>query len=595
MHVRTHFKDEGDGIMKNRKRNPKESGQAALLVLLALAIFLLGTLAFAVDMGFQWWHRQTAQSAADAACIAGAMDLLVYNQSPNASTLYPWIKGGTGFDCKGQSNPSVKTNPGPCQYAARNGYDSGGTTPGNDVYVSFPTSLPSVATAPPSTLAPVPFMRVDVLDHVQTFFWGLLGGKTSSDVRAFAKCGAVQVNAPVPILVLAPTGSGTFQLTGGGTVNIAGGPSQSIQVNSSESGAVVSGAGSGVINLQQAGPNNNGADFGVWGGTASAPANLQCGSADTNCWKSGDPPINDPFAGVSQPACGVAIPAAGWTGSCTTAATVTYGVTGAAATSWGCPDPSTGKGCDHYTPGYYPNGITIKKGKDVNNNNNSAATGLALFDAGLYYLAGSTGFQADTGSCLRPSTVNTGTLGGTIFYLAGSGTLNITANSGTTNGNGNPCASASIVAFNATSGGATGFGLKCASGSVIPGNLPGSFTGNVLLAPCAGPYGDQTLASTGSVDPKLGQQRGMLFFQNHVSSGVQPLLSGGGTYISAGDLYFHATNYSDILTLKGGTAASTYTFGDIVTDKLWATGGGTIVMDLNTSVTFGILKATLLQ
>jgi hypothetical protein len=168
MHVRADFKNEGHGIMKTRKRNSKESGQALLMVLLALAIFLLGTLAFAVDMGFLWWHRQTAQSAADAACVAGAMDLLVYNQTPNGSTLYPWVdtKGG-GFDCKGQSDPARKSNPGPCQYAARNGYDSANTTPGNDVYVSFPLTLPGVAT-PPSN-ATVPFMRVDVLDHVQPF------------------------------------------------------------------------------------------------------------------------------------------------------------------------------------------------------------------------------------------------------------------------------------------------------------------------------------------------------------------------------------------------------------------------------------------
>src|SRR5438094_8193585 len=57
-----------------------ESGQAILFLLLALGIFLLGAVAFSVDFGNTWFHRQSAQSAADAACTAGAMDLLVDSQ-----------------------------------------------------------------------------------------------------------------------------------------------------------------------------------------------------------------------------------------------------------------------------------------------------------------------------------------------------------------------------------------------------------------------------------------------------------------------------------------------------------------------------------
>ena len=54
-----------------------EAGQSILFVVLALGIFLLGALCFAFDLSNIWFHRQAAQTAADAACAAGAMDILV--------------------------------------------------------------------------------------------------------------------------------------------------------------------------------------------------------------------------------------------------------------------------------------------------------------------------------------------------------------------------------------------------------------------------------------------------------------------------------------------------------------------------------------
>ena len=69
-------KNRANGISRRRDRS-KEAGQATLFLVLALGIFLLGALCFAFDMSNMWFHRQAAQTAADAACTAGAMDLLV--------------------------------------------------------------------------------------------------------------------------------------------------------------------------------------------------------------------------------------------------------------------------------------------------------------------------------------------------------------------------------------------------------------------------------------------------------------------------------------------------------------------------------------
>ena len=76
----------------------RESGQAMTLTLMALGLFLLGAIAFAADMGNLWYHRQAAQNAADAACTAGAMDMLV--AASGASTGNQNVTIGTSFDCK---------------------------------------------------------------------------------------------------------------------------------------------------------------------------------------------------------------------------------------------------------------------------------------------------------------------------------------------------------------------------------------------------------------------------------------------------------------------------------------------------------------
>ena len=97
-----------------------EGGQVVVLVLLVLGIFLLAVTAFGVDFANFWFHRQMAQTAADAACTAGAMDLLV---NANIGSTLGGFPGGD-FDCA--STPGAA----PCQYAALNGYNGAGTTPG---------------------------------------------------------------------------------------------------------------------------------------------------------------------------------------------------------------------------------------------------------------------------------------------------------------------------------------------------------------------------------------------------------------------------------------------------------------------------------
>src|SRR5260370_33435413 len=228
---------------KSRTDRPGEAGQTTVFFVLILGIFLLGALCLAFDFSNMWFHRQAAQTAADAACAAGAMDILV--DANGAATSHQGFTLGTNYSCTTTSTDSV------CTYAAKNGYNSSATAPGNLVRVSFPTTAangaPPGVSIPPSSIAGVyPFIRVDIVDHVQTFFVGLLNGRTRSDVRAFSTCGVALAKAPVPIVILNPTVSGALSGNGTPTIKILGGASEGIQVNSSSATAVTWG---GTIDL----------------------------------------------------------------------------------------------------------------------------------------------------------------------------------------------------------------------------------------------------------------------------------------------------------------------------------------------------------
>lgn len=561
-------------MFRTRTHRVGEAGQALLFYILVLGTFLLATLLFAFDLSNMWFHRQAAQTAADAACAAGAMDLLV--DSEGGATGNQGFINGTAYNCATGSTDSV------CSYARMNGYNS--DTTGNLVSVSFPSSVIGVA-KPPAALAPTPFIRVDVVDHVQTYFAGLLNGTLSSDVRAFSTCGAVLATAPIPLIVLDPTDPTTVKGNGTPTIKILGGPTQSIQVNSSDDTAVNWG---GTVDLSQGGPNYNGSSFGTWGG----PSTYSAGTgtflpANSQYWLYPSSPIADPYAQTAAP---TTVPPAPVTPAdlaanpnCTSvniqAGNCTVGYHNA---THGCPDPS---GCTLYVQGYYPSGITVKN-----------AT--AIFDPGLYYLNGGLGLMAN--SMVRPGLGTGDGSYGTTFYLTGTvqkcsgqtGLVCVGSNSG----------KSGLDTFDITA-------AQCPGGAVVDPALLTTLTadgaaytglaGNLLLAPCTGIYGDPT---------GLGQYRGILFFQDR-SSNAGGGWGGGGGFLLAGTMYFHQcnaagtgtgcgappTDYQSSFGFQGNSGSASYVLGQIITDQL--TGGGTpnVYMVLNPNKTNSVLKASILQ
>ncbi len=569
-----------------------ESGQTLLWVLLALGIFLLAVIALGVDFANFWFHRQAAQGAADAACTAGVMDQLVNANTGSTLGNFP----GGDFDCA--AHPTAV----PCQYAALNGYNGLGTSPGNTVQVSFvPTSgipgLPSGAIPGAVTNS----IRVDIIDHVQTFFSGLLTGNRTQDVHVRATCAVVEASAPIPLIVLNPSCSGSMAVPGNGNVSIIGGPNLSIEVNSTDlNGTSVS--GSGLVDLSHGGPDFTGSDYASVGTPLSQLKSGVYSGGSTGSWRYPASPIADPFAHVAPPSLPATI----------NPPTVSVGYPDAL---YGCPDHS---GCTVYFPGQYTAPIVVRNKT-------------ALFVPGLYYFnipAG--GFDGEncgvagcgvgtiSGQCnyafavrqngiVRPAigTAVGDTSRGVTFYFNGPG--------GTTD--------SGSVFFGANAGNPGGrtvdnfitndpsHGVTCPGGTAPNPSLglPTSIVGDVLFGPCTK---DGTYFTSASNASQVGGVRGMLFFadRRNGDSHSQPSMQGGGGLLIAGTMYFHhcpnsltapcdpyPTNYKAFLQCQGNSGSGTFLLGNITTDQLVTGGGGNVAMQLDTARVYTILKATLVQ
>jgi len=613
------------GCLHRKQIRHTEAGQAMLWTLVGMGVFLLGSMAFAIDLSYLWFDRQSAQTAADAACTAGAMDLLV--DATNGLTTQGGFTAGTAFNC-----PTASTTIAPCAYANLNGFNSSLTqasanagTIGNNVYIDFPASVPGVTT-PPATVAPTAFMRVTVTSNVPTFFAAMLKGLTKQSIRAVAVCGVSQSAAPIPLLVLDPVNptskTSAFDIQGNPSVTIYGGPQQSIQVNSANAAAASVG-GSALVDLSQGGPNNNGSSMGVTGGPTTPPTIPSNFNPGTNGqWMSPKAPLADPLQNVLSPTtAGLPGPYPGdttTTGGGKLKNPGAFNIAFPPPGGW-IPDGSGGcsaKGggqCAVFLPGNYTNGICL--GNSCGSGGGTAQ--YAVFQEGLYYMGG-VGLELLSDSCVRMANpVGSGTYkgwGGVMFYFSGTATLNVDSNSGNTTSG---CDSAQT--YNTATGNPTSFGVSCDSNSAthVPSNLPATLNGNVLLAPCTGTWGDPYLATSLTPPSNPGTQRGILFFQDRSATAVASAAGGGGTYAMAGTFYFHSCNstsiagtngtgcsvptatpptyYSNSLTMTGNSGGSAYILGEIITDNLNLGGGGTIYMDLNPSSALNVLKAALYQ
>ncbi|HEU4635495.1 MAG TPA: Tad domain-containing protein [Edaphobacter sp.] len=527
-----------------------ESGQAAISLVLMLGIFLLAALAFSVDLVNMWFHRQAVQTAADAACQAGEMNML--DAVSGISMANMGFTVGTAGDCVGSPSASI------CKYAGFNGYTGSGytsTTSGSTVSWTFPASVSGI-TAPSATLTTNPFLQVTVTENVKTWFMGLLGFKYQK-VAAVSTCGLVPVKAAPPLVVLNPSISGALSEGGSSTVAVIGGPQRSLQVNSTSTTAVSLG-GTSALDFSKAGPSGTGGDLGVVGGPSTNPGGYSGGT--TGRWLSPSSPLPDPYGSVPAPAKPAQCT------SCSGTAVPHY---------WdGCPDPN---GCTEYSPGYYPSGITVKQTT-------------AIFLPGLYYLGGD--FSANSLSTVRNGWTYHSTTGpvpapsaadGVMFYLTNGAGMSFGSNSGSSTLDPLPSSY-----------------LLCNSSQTLPSGVPSTLNGSVLWAQCTanGTYDNYANLGTHSPDTEsTAGSRGLLMFLDHSSSPPKNLSAGGGGSMAfAGAFYFHqATSYGDLFSLSGGSGTGTYVIGKIVADQLYLGGNGSITMALSSDASTYLLKTGIFQ
>jgi hypothetical protein len=545
--------------------NDPESGQILISLLLMLALFLLAIMGFAVDLTNLWFHRQSAQSAADAACQAGALDMsaVVAGLSlPNMG-----FTPGTAGNCNADPSGTI------CFYANANGYNGSGLNSGasNSVAWSFPASVSGV-TAPPGSITNYPFLNVTITENVKTHFLYTVQGTSYQKVAASCTCGLVQEKEAAPMVVLNPTASATFTYTGGGSFNIVGGPQRALQVNSSSMTAIDC-IPSAWINTSAGGPKNSGSDVAVVGGPVQAPTTCYGGGFNggtTGQWHGGAFPIGDPYAGVGPPTSVKSIaPKSGTSGI-----SVSKASSLSTAGSDGCPD--TSNPCIELSPGYYPNGISTNGYQTY------------IFLPGIYYMGSS--LNAGGSATLRMaspckptcSSLSTSTgqqTDGVMFYFL-SGSANINGCSG--------CASSSIIPVPSTA-------LTC-DGSAPNASIgmPSTLNGNVLVAQCTanGTYWDAGGDTTDSVGSP--GTRGLLFFQDHADT-TQAQFTGSGSLSFSGAMYFHSSSYSDLLNINGGSSTGSFVIGQIVTDEVSLTGSGAINLALNPTPSTELLKVGMLQ
>jgi Putative Flp pilus-assembly TadE/G-like len=256
--------------LKRPVQNGWERGQAIILAIVALNLFLMGALGLGIDGAEIFAHRQMAQAAADAAAQAAIMSI---KNGTNSTSAHPFSTAAS-FTCT--VPPAALDLRTPCVYAQYNGFG----TSTDSVIVSFPATLVGVSLAAVTT----PAVTVIVQRVLKTSFLRFLG-VTSSTIKARASAGLESTVPPTCLYVLDPAASNAFSASNGATVNMNCG----VYVDSS-SGTAASVVGGAVVTASAAS---------VVGGSS-----VNNGGSITPAFTTGTPVTSDPFASLPTPAVG---------------------------------------------------------------------------------------------------------------------------------------------------------------------------------------------------------------------------------------------------------------------------------------------------
>jgi hypothetical protein len=198
-----------------------ERRRGIILVLVAISLTaMLGIVAIALDGGLLLDQRRRLQSAADAAALAAAIDLLKN---------YPI---NNGLDRGGTAKASALS------VASLNSYDNDGTT--NSVTVNIPPSSGNYSGRRGCA-------EIIIQYNQQRMFSAIFGtGNIPVIARAVARGQLLPIDFAV--ILLDPTGSGSLQASGNGTLAVSAG---AVIVDSTSSTAAVTNGNNAVLTAPQ--------------------------------------------------------------------------------------------------------------------------------------------------------------------------------------------------------------------------------------------------------------------------------------------------------------------------------------------------------
>jgi hypothetical protein len=195
------------------KRNQR-SGQAIVMAAISLSL-MLGAMSLVVDLGWGYYRREAAQSAAGAAAAAAVRAVQGTSGTPSCGTGIVWCgsPAGTVTNCPSTA-PTTATNSfnNACMLAAANGF----TTTGNKV-VSVQANTTSTAPTVPGTTVSY-WVTVRISENTSAFFSSIGGSWQAS--HAYAVGAQILANGYIQQVTTAGTsGSSTpsFPATTGQT------------------------------------------------------------------------------------------------------------------------------------------------------------------------------------------------------------------------------------------------------------------------------------------------------------------------------------------------------------------------------------------
>lgn len=340
---------------------------------------MIGLLSFAVDMGWGYFRREAAQSAADAAATAAVRAVQTgVTGTPACGNGIVWCgsPAGAATNCPA-TKPSSATNTydNACMLAASNGYTTAGSTT---------VSVQANTTTPFNGATVSYWVTVRIAETPTTFFaLPFFSNALTNNVIASAAMTTTTVQSDC-IYILG--GSETTLTMANGVDITASGCGVSVASNSSSAASVTGGATltTNFLDLVGGEQVNNGGKIVNSKGQTLSPTTVSS--------------VSDPFASITPP-------------------TVPSSCTAANYSSWQASAYTPGPGC--YSSFSVSNGVTVdmQAGTYIINGGSFSLTGGTLSASGvMIYLTNGASVTISNGMTVTMSPESSGTYEGILFF-----------------------------------------------------------------------------------------------------------------------------------------------------------------------------------